>query len=100
VGPVFGLAVFVEITIVMGRALAQKKSRKKQATTRALARTVVRTNAGLLLVSEGAALYAVGANVSSTFLLTSVLGPWLLQIYLLVDTAYHRIGVSKLGRGA
>jgi len=49
---------------------------------------LVRANAGLLIISEGTALYAVGANATSTFLLVCVVLPWLLQLAMVVDTAY------------
>ncbi len=92
-GPVIGLALFVEIVVVMTPAIARPD---RGAAKTAAVQLLVRTNAGLLVISEGAALYAVGAKASNGFLVVCVLLPWLLQLVLLVDTAYHRIGLNRI----
>jgi hypothetical protein len=96
VAPLFGLALFVEITVLMARVIHAQGS---TAANKATVHTLVRINAGMLVVSEAAALYAVGAKASSTFLVICSVLPWLAQLALLVDVTYHRIGLSRLGSG-
>jgi hypothetical protein len=96
VGPVFGLALFVEIVVVMTPVIAKQGATPANTATM---RFLIRTNAGLLALSEGAALYAVGARASSTFLVVSVVLPWLLQVVLLADTAYTRVGLNRIRGG-
>lgn len=95
-GPLVGLAVFVELVVVMGQLVSTQGATPAN---RALARSVIRANAGLLVTSEGLALYAIGAQTSSTFLVIAVLVPLLLQVYLLIDTAYQRVGASRIRGG-
>ena len=96
VAPVFALAIFVEIAVVMTPVF------QEQGTTpanRALMRTLVRANVGLFLLSEGAALYAVGSGTASTFLVVCSVAPWALQMALMADTAYTRAGLSRIRKG-
>jgi hypothetical protein len=95
VGPIIGLALFVEIVVVMAPEVAKPGG---QAVKAGAVRMMVRTNAALLVLSEGAALYAAGANTSSAFLVVCVVLPWFLQLALLVDTAYHRMGLERIRR--
>jgi hypothetical protein len=73
-----------------------------QGMTEANRRTIqalVRANAGLLVISEGSALLATACRAQSTFLVAMVVVPWLIQLYLLVDTAYLKLGVSRISPG-
>ena len=110
VGPVFGLAVFLEIAVVMAPLMRASTSSapkppetggKTSAVTseqRAVVALLVRANVGLLLISQGAALYATAAKENSGFLLLCTVLPWLLQLVLIVDAAYYRVGLSVIGR--
>jgi hypothetical protein len=63
---------------------------------RATFRGLMRLNAGVFIISEGSALYAIGAQVTSTFLVVAVLLPWLIQIVLIIQTAYLRAGYHRI----
>ena len=93
VAPLIGLGLFVEIVLVMRPAIASEGATEVKM---AGARTLVRTNALLLILSEAAALYAIGAKASNGFLMVCVVLPWVLQILLLIDTAYHRLGINRI----
>lgn len=96
VEPIIGLAVFVELVVVLGQVV------DKQGPTVAnqqLVRSVVRANAGLFFVSQAAAFYAIGSDSSSVFLLFSATVPMAIQIFLLVDCAYQRVGISRIRSG-
>jgi hypothetical protein len=94
VAPLFALALFVEIAVVMARVIhAQGATPANKATVR----TLVRINVAMLVLSEAASLFAVGARTSSSFLVICSVLPWLAQLALLVDITYHRIGMSRLG---
>lgn len=94
--PLFGLAVFVELVLVLGRVVEAQGATNAN---RHMAHAVLRTNAGLLCISEGLALYAVAARCTSTLLIIAVLLPMLTQLYLLVDCAYNRVGLSWIQKG-
>jgi hypothetical protein len=93
VAPIFGFAVFVDVGIVMAPAV---KEQGPTAPNRATVRTFVRVNAGMLIISESAALYAVGTSRASAFLLGCAVLPWLVQLYVLVQTTYHRAGIRRV----
>jgi hypothetical protein len=96
VGPLFGLALSVEIPLVMAPVIEkQGQSDANKATVRAL----VRINVAMLIIAESAALYAVGWRSRSAFLASCSVLPWLIQLVLLVQTAYYRTGVSNVGPG-
>ncbi len=94
--PLFGLAVFVELVLVLGPLVAKQGPTKAN---RSFARAVLRTNGGLLVISEGLALYAVAARCTSTMLVVAVVVPMLMQIYLLTDCAYNRVGIHRIRTG-
>jgi hypothetical protein len=96
IGPVVGLAVFVEVVIVFNQLVAEDGA---TAANKATVRTIIRTNAGLLVLAEGLALFSVAAQTTSTFLLVAVVVPLLLQLLLLVDGAYLRIGIHRIRNG-
>jgi hypothetical protein len=96
IAPVFALALFVEIALVMTAVFREQGA--TDANTRTL-KTLVRSNIALLGVSEGAALYATGAKASSSFLVACVVVPWGLQALLLIDTSYSRVGGSRIRSG-
>jgi hypothetical protein len=94
--PVIGLAVFVELVVVLGQlAISQGAT----SANRSLTRAVVRTNAGLMMLSEGCALYALAVETTSVFLLCAVVVPMILQLFLLIDCAYHRVGINRIRGG-
>lgn len=93
---VIGVAVFVELAVVMGSLIAEQGN---TSANELLTRAVVRTNAGLFVISEGFALYAIGAKESSTLLVFLVVVPMGLQLLLFVECAYHRIGSSRIRSG-
>jgi hypothetical protein len=95
VGPVLALTLYVEIIVVMAPVLASADCTQAE---RNGARALLRANTGLFVISEGVALYAVGSRGSSLFAIVCVLLPWLLQLLLIVDTAYYRAGINKIGR--
>jgi hypothetical protein len=96
IAPLFGLALFVELALVLGQLV---KDQGPTAANRGLARSVLRANAGLICVSEGLALYAVATGRASTFLVVSVVVPMLIQVQLLVDCGYQRIGIGRIRGG-
>ncbi|HEX3737500.1 MAG TPA: hypothetical protein VHV53_08140 [Solirubrobacterales bacterium] len=94
--PLFALALFVELVVVLGHVVGKQGA---TAANRDLARSVLRTNAGLLCVSEGLALFAIAADRASTFLVIAIVIPMFIQVLLLVDCGYHRIGIGRIQRG-
>ncbi len=94
--PVIGLAVFVELVVVLGQLTTTQGA---TAANRSLTRAVVRTNAGLIVLSEGSALYALAQEETTVFLLCTVVVPMVLQLVLLVECAYHRAGISRIRGG-
>lgn len=90
------LAVFVELAVVLGALIAEQGM---SSANYLLTRSVVRTSAGLFLIAECAALYAVADQQSSTFLIFLLGVPMLLQLFLLVECAYHRVGASRIRKG-
>jgi hypothetical protein len=96
VGPVFGLALFVEIAVVMGRVVSEQGPTRAN---RALARVLIRTNLGLTAISEGVSLYATGSDRQSTLLVVGAILPLVIQLVLLAETAYLRLGISRVPRG-
>lgn len=101
IGPVIGLGVFVEIAVVMAPVMKTPPEPPERSGPTLAERTavalLVRLNVGLLLISEGAALYATGARQSSGFLVLCTVLPWLVQLALVVDAAYHRVGLRVAG---
>lgn len=96
IGPLFGLALFVELAVVLGQLV---RAEGATPANRDLGRSVLRANAGLICVSEGLALYAVAAGRASTFLVVAIAVPMLIQILLLVDCGYQRIGIGRIRGG-
>lgn len=94
---VLGLAVFVELALVLEPYDPNKTMEKA---FEALVRTVIGGNGLLIVVSSSAALYAIGSGRSTTFLLGCVVLPWILQLSVLVDAAYYRIGLHRLRKSA
>jgi len=94
VAPLFGLALFVDIGLVMAPAVAEKGPTES---VRAAIRIFVRVNVGMLVLSEGTALYAIGTDRVSAFLLTCSVLPWCVQLFLLAATTYHRTGIRRIG---
>lgn len=93
---VISVAVFIELAVVLGALI---KDQGNTSGNILLTRAVVRTNAGLFVLSEGAALYAIGSQTSSSLLVCLMLVPMLLQLFLFVECAYHRVGVSRIRQG-
>jgi hypothetical protein len=96
VEPIIGLAVFVDLVLVLGHVVNHQGL---TAANEYLVRAVVRGNAGLFFVSQAASLYAIGSDSSSVFLLFSATVPMVIQIFLLVDCAYQRVGISRIRGG-
>lgn len=94
--PLFGLAVFVELILVLGPLVSNQGF---TAANQGLARAVLRANGGLMFLSEGLALYAVAADRASTFLVIAVTIPMVIQLYLLIDCAYNRVGIHRIRPG-
>jgi hypothetical protein len=90
------LAVFVELAVVLGALIAQQG---RSEANYLLTRSVVRANAGLFLIAEGSALYAVATQRSSTLLVFLLGVPMLAQLFLLIECAYHRVGASRIRGG-
>jgi hypothetical protein len=96
VGPLIGLALFIDISVVVNDAIA------KQGLTPAnkgLARVLVYSNAVLLLTSEGFALYALGSGVHTTFLVAIAVVPLLIQTLLLTEAALFKVHANTLSDG-
>jgi hypothetical protein len=94
--PVIGLAVFVELVVVLGQVVSAQGATPAN---QELARAVVRSNAGLLIGSGSAALYAIATESSSVFLLFATVVPMIVQVFLMVDCAYQRVGISRIRGG-
>lgn len=100
VAPLIGLGLFIEIVLVMAPIVADPRANNREHNVdRALARTVVRLNAAMILLSVSSALYALGGHRHTAFLVVLSTAPWIVQLFLLMDTAYIRIGVNRIGRG-
>lgn len=94
--PVLALALFAEIGFAMPAVVKhQGLTSANQATVRALVRSTI----GLLLVSAGASLYAVGADVQTTMLVVMAVGPFAIQLFLLADAAYLRLDAGRVRVG-
>lgn len=96
IAPLIGLALFVEIVLVMTPVIADQGADPVNV---AMVRTVVRLNSVMLLLSVSSALYALGAHKHTAFLVVLSTAPWLVQLFLLIDTAYNRVGINRIGRG-
>jgi hypothetical protein len=94
VAPLFGLAVLVDIGVVMSPVV--KKTGATDA-IRETTKTFVRLDIGMLVISQSAALYAVGAGQASAFLVACSVLPWMVQLYVLASTTYHRAGIREVG---
>jgi hypothetical protein len=96
IAPAFGLALFVSLVVVMNQVVSEQGLTP---TNKALGRTLVHANAGLLVVAEGMALFAVARGKSSAFLVVSIVVPLLEQVYLFVAAALVRLGVNIIRTG-
>ena len=96
IAPVLAVAFFVEVAVVMTPLL----SNTDDAAAKAMTKFLVRSNAAMLVVSEASSLYATATKTSSTFLVLGSVLPWLLQLLMIVDTSYYRIGVHRMQRPA
>jgi hypothetical protein len=96
ISPLIGLGLFIEIVLVMTPVIAEQGAGP---VNEAMVRTVVRLNATMLLVAESSALYALGSHRSTAFLVVLSTAPWIVQLLVLIDTAYNRIGINRIGRG-
>jgi hypothetical protein len=94
VAPLFGLGLFVELAVVMGHLI---KSGGPTDANRATAQALVRMNSAMLVLSEGSSLYAVGTGRRTAFLVTCGIAPWLVQLLLLVDCTYLKVGLHRIG---
>jgi hypothetical protein len=92
VAPLFGLAVFVDIALVMGPVVGDQGATPAN---RALVQVLVRTNMAMLVISESAALYSVGVKASSAFLVVCSVLPWVVQLYLLLGGLGETIGEAR-----
>jgi len=95
-GPVFGLAIFIELALLM-RGVMEEQG-QTAANTRTV-QSVVRANVGLMVATEAAALIALACDTASTFLVGAVLVPPMIQLYLLVDITYLKVGVTRISPG-
>ena len=93
IAPIFGLAVFVEIAVVMAPAVSNDAGGVAKATVRSL----VRLNVAMLVISETGALFAVASGSDSGFLTLCCVLPWAVQVVLFVDALYYRVGLNTLG---
>lgn len=99
IAPLIGLGLFIEIVVVMAPLLSEPQtSAHERVVDKALARTIVRINATMLVLSVGSALFALGSHHHTAFLVVLSVGPWIVQLFFLVETAYIRIGVNRIGR--
>lgn len=94
VAPLFGLALFVDIGVVMAPIV---KTAGATDPIRDTTKTFVRINSGMLLISESSSLYAAATDLPSAFLVACAVLPWAVQLYLLAATTYHRAGVRQVG---
>lgn len=93
IAPIFALALFVEVAVVMAPAVDDDSDGAAKATVRSL----VRLNVAMLVIAETAALYAVASGSNSAFLTVCSVSPWIVQIVLFVDALYNRVGLNTLG---
>jgi hypothetical protein len=90
------LALFVDLALVLG-ALFDRQG--DTPANRLTAQIFLRTNAALFVLAEGTSLYALGARRSSTLLVFCLGVPMVLQLVLLVELAYQRIGLARVREG-
>lgn len=90
------LALFVDLGLVLGTLFDRQGDTPAN---RLMARIFLRTNAALFALAEGSSLYAVAARRSSTLLVFCLGVPMILQLCLLVEVAYQRIGVAAVREG-
>jgi uncharacterized membrane protein YeaQ/YmgE (transglycosylase-associated protein family) len=96
IGPLVGLALFIDISVVINTAVASQGLTKAN---KGLARVLVYSNAALMLTSAGFALYALGSNVQTTFLVTVAVAPLLIQTLLLTEAALFKVRAITLSPG-
>lgn len=96
VAPLVGLALFVELVLVWGPIIDEQGLTPENEAT---ARAAIRMNATMLVLSVAAALYALGSHRHTAFLVVLSTAPWLVQLFLLVATAYNRIGINWVRGG-
>jgi hypothetical protein len=94
VGPLIGLALFVEISLVMSPIVGEQGA---TSANRATVQALVRINAAMLVIAETVALFSVATSKTGTFFALASVVPWLVQLALLIQTTYYRTGVSKVG---
>jgi hypothetical protein len=94
VGPLIGLALFVEISLVMSPIIDEQGSTPAN---RATVQALVRINASMLVIAETAALFSVSTSARGTFFVAASVIPWLVQLALMVQTVYYRTGVNRVG---
>jgi uncharacterized YccA/Bax inhibitor family protein len=97
VGPLVGLALFIDIAVVINQVFVAKQGLTRA--NKALGRILVYANAGLMTLSESFALFAVASGRPSTFLVTVVVSPLVLQVWLLTEAALFKINALEPASG-
>lgn len=95
-GPLVGLALFIDLTVVVNQAVERQGYTEANV---ALGRVLVYSNACLLVLSESLALYALGADQRTTFLVCATAGPLVLQVLLLTEAALYKVHAYTLSEG-
>jgi hypothetical protein len=104
VAPLFGLAVLVDIGVVMApvtrRAYDEDPDDQsgRFAALSETTKTFVRVDLGMLVISETAALLAVGGRHASPYLVVGSVLPWAVQLVVLAATTYHRAGIREVAK--
>ena len=93
VGPLVGLALFVDIAIVINQVFVATQGLTPA--NKGLGRVLVYMNAGLMVMAESVALGAVGSGARTTFLVTTAVSPLVLQVWLLTETTLFKINALE-----
>jgi len=91
VAPIYGLAIFVEVVVVMSRIVREEGA---TSANRGTVYALLGINAAMLVIAQSAALYAAGASESSGFLIGCCVLPLVVQLLIVLDSAYRRTGLA------
>jgi len=94
ISPVIALATFVDQAVLVTTRLSDATSDPE--TFRLVAGNTIRVQAGLLVLLEGMAFYALGVQVTTSFLLVTCLATLLIQVVSLANLSLGRAGLKQV----
>jgi hypothetical protein len=94
ISPVLALATFVDQAVLVTTRLSDVTSNPE--TFRLIAGNTIRVQTALLVLLEAMAFYAIGAQVTTTFLLVCCLATLLIQVVSLANLSLGRAGLKQV----